>query len=188
MILPTLILSTLIIKCRFVGYLSTPPTGNSSHLGLTIITIAPLHPWALNYGMPNQLFRILRDSRCIPFHMACRPFRMYHSVLSLFSWIFTPLNTSSQGPILKSSLQCWQIYCRFPSDHCNNKKLYNADHQITATVKRVKTIMKQMPPLPEVGGYSCLDNRWSSRLLYLVHVDLSRSFQTDSFASAFSPL
>ena len=40
---PVWFLSTLMIKRIFVGYLSTPPTGNSSHLGLTITPIAPLH-------------------------------------------------------------------------------------------------------------------------------------------------
>jgi len=74
---PVWFLSTLMIKRIFVGYLSTLPTGNSSHLGLTITPIAPLHLQALNYAMPNQLFRILRDSRRIPFHTACRPCRMY---------------------------------------------------------------------------------------------------------------
>ena len=37
---PCLILFTLMIKCRFFGYMSTPPTGNSSHLGLTMPPIS----------------------------------------------------------------------------------------------------------------------------------------------------
>jgi len=68
-----------------------------------------------------------------PFIRLVDPVALMIPMLSLAQCIFTLLNTSSQAPILD-----------------------DADHSVTATVKRVK---EQIIPLPEAGGHSYFDNR-----------------------------
>jgi len=63
----------------------------------------------------------------------------------------------------KSGNPCYNNADEFITDFCliieNSEKLNDAGHAVTVTGKRIKTSVKQLLPLPEVGGHSYLDNR-----------------------------
>jgi len=64
---------------------------------------------------------------------------------------------------LISGNPCYNNADKFITNFCliikTSEKLNDANHGVIVAGKHVKTTMKQLLPLPEVSGYSYLDNR-----------------------------